>query len=175
MRAPGSKPRTRWAQCPPHGVELKYGRVRYDITGESGPPHDRVFEVTAGTPGTARENVIRAVANHQIADEIKFVYRTQKWEKPAKLVLRDPRTVGDIVTVEVMLVDANGVLCLDARNVVRFAVAGDGRLMDNLGTPTTARKVELYNGRAQISVQRKGPFVVSVSSEGFEPQITRIN
>jgi len=65
-------------------------------------------------------------------------------------------------------------LCLDARNVVRFGIAGDGRLIDNLGTSTTARKVELYNGRAQISVQRRGKFVVSVSSEGFEPQITRI-
>ena len=28
-------------------------RVRYDITGESGPPHDRVFEVTANVNGRA--------------------------------------------------------------------------------------------------------------------------
>ncbi len=28
-------------------------RVRYDITGESGPPHDRVFEVTANVDGEA--------------------------------------------------------------------------------------------------------------------------
>jgi len=28
-------------------------RVRYDITGESGPPHDRVFEVTANVNGEA--------------------------------------------------------------------------------------------------------------------------
>jgi ribonuclease III len=26
-------------------------RVRYDVTGESGPPHDRVFEVTASVDG----------------------------------------------------------------------------------------------------------------------------
>ena len=28
-------------------------RVRYDITGESGPPHDRIFEVTANVNGEA--------------------------------------------------------------------------------------------------------------------------
>lgn len=67
--------------------------------------------------------------------------------------------------VEAQLLDAKGVLCLDARNVVRFGVAGDGRLIDNLGTSTAARKVEFYNGRAQISVEKKGKFVVSVSSD----------
>ena len=28
-------------------------RVRYEVTGESGPPHDRVFEVTASVDGEA--------------------------------------------------------------------------------------------------------------------------
>jgi beta-galactosidase len=51
---------------------------------------------------------------------------------------------------------------------VRFELAGDGRLIDNLGTSTSARRVQLYNGRALISVQRlKGKSVVSVSSEGL--------
>ena len=89
------------------------------------------------------------------------------WSKPAKLVLEELRVVDNVSTLEVRALDARGVLCLDARNFVRFAVAGDGRLIDNLGTSTTARKVELYNGRAQISVQRKGKLVVSVSSEGL--------
>jgi beta-galactosidase len=116
------------------------------------------------------ENVVRAVGKRErveIVDEIKFAYQTQKWEKPAKLVLAELRAAADVSTLEVKLVDANGVQCLDARNVVRFALAGDGRLIDNLGTSTTARKVELYNGRAQISVQRRGKSVVSVSSEGL--------
>ena len=55
---------------------------------------------------------------------------------------------------------------LDARNVVRFSLTGDGRLLDNLGTNTGSRKVELYNGRARIGVRLEGPAVVSVSSEG---------
>ena len=57
-------------------------------------------------------------------------------------------------------------LCLDARNAVRFGLAGDGRLLDNLGTSTGARQVELYNGRALISVRlNQGVSVVSVSSK----------
>jgi beta-galactosidase len=115
------------------------------------------------------ENVVRAIGGSaEIVDEIKFVYQTAKWSKPAKLVLEELRAVDDVSTLAVRALDAAGVLCLDARNFVRFAVAGDGRLIDNLGTSITARKVELYNGRALISVQRKGKAVVSVSSEGLQ-------
>ena len=116
------------------------------------------------------ENVVRAIGRRdkfEIADEIRFEYQTEKWDKPAKFVLKVLSSAGDVATVEARLVDAKGVLCLDARNVVRFGVAGDGRLIDNLGTSTTARKVELYNGRAQISVEPKETSVVSVSSEGL--------
>jgi beta-galactosidase len=113
------------------------------------------------------ENVLRAVGSKGIEDEIRFVYQTERWEKPAKLILEELRAVDDVSTLEVRAVDARGVLCLDARNVMRFGLAGDGRLIDNLGTSITARKVELYNGRALISVQRKGKVVVSVSSAGL--------
>jgi len=56
------------------------------------------------------------------------VYQTAKWDKPVKLILEELRTVDDVVTVQARLVDASGVMCLDARNVVRFGLAGDGRL-----------------------------------------------
>ena len=119
------------------------------------------------------ENVVRAVARRpdgvEIEDEIKLVYQTEKWSKPVRLVLEQLRAVDEVATLEVKALDEKGVLCLDARNVVRFGLAGEGRLIDNLGTSTTARKVELYNGRAQISVNRKGKLVVSVSSEGLPP------
>ena len=116
------------------------------------------------------DNLIRAVGLRdkvEIVDELKLVYQTQKWSKPAKLILEELRVVDDISTIEARALDANGVMCLDARNVVRFGLAGDGRLIDNLGTSIAARKVELYNGRALISVQRKGKSVVSVSADGL--------
>ncbi len=114
------------------------------------------------------ENVVRAVARREkISDEIRFVYQVQKWDKPAKLVLEELRLAAEISTIQVTARDAKDALCLDARNVVRFALAGDGRLIDNLGTSITSRKVELYNGLALISIKRKGKSVVSVSSEGL--------
>lgn len=114
------------------------------------------------------ENVVRAVARREkISDEIRFVYQVQKWDKPAKIVLEELRLAAEISTIQVTARDAKDALCLDARNVVRFALAGDGRLIDNLGTSITSRKVELYNGLALISIKRKGKSVVSVSSEGL--------
>jgi len=108
------------------------------------------------------ENVVRAVGNTSVSDEIKFVYQTEKWGEPARLILVE---IAD--GVEVKLVDGKGVQCLDARNFVRFGLAGDGELIDNLGTSTTARKVQLYNGRAQIKIKTRGRWVISVSSEGL--------
>jgi len=116
------------------------------------------------------ENVVRAMAtnNPDVTDEIRFVYQTAQWEKPSKLVLEEVRRVGEVSKLEARLLDVKGTMCLDARNFVRFDLAGDGRLIDDLGTSTTARKVQLYNGRALISVERrKGKSVVSVSSEGL--------
>jgi beta-galactosidase len=75
---------------------------------------------------------------------------------------------GDIVTLEVKLLDAKNVLCLDARNQVTFGLTGDGQLIDNQGTSSGSRKVELYNGRAIINVKLKGGnSVSSVKCQGI--------
>jgi beta-galactosidase len=50
---------------------------------------------------------------------------------------------------------------------VRFGLARDGGLLDHLGTSTGSRKVQLYNGRAIVSVRLKGDSIVSVSSGGM--------
>jgi len=115
-------------------------------------------------------NSIKAVGTQNgapVSDEISFTYQTAKWEKPSRLLMKNMGEWLDATVIEVRAVDAAGVLCLDARNFVRFDVAGAGRLIDNLGTSTTARKVQLYNGRASISIDKKGPVVVSVASEGL--------
>jgi beta-galactosidase len=116
------------------------------------------------------ENRLRAVGSKgraTVADEIGFTYETRKWGQPARLVLEEAERRGGVVTLEARLFDADGVACLDARNVVRFGLTGDGRLLDNLGTSTGARKVELFNGRARIRLALKGPAVISVASEGL--------
>ena len=103
-----------------------------------------------------------------VTDEITQEYQTEKWGKPAKLVLQKVSEADGFATVEVKAYDANNVLCLDAANEVRFNLLGDGELIKNQGTSTTAAKVQLYNGRAVISLktnQQKN--VVSVSSTGL--------
>jgi len=117
------------------------------------------------------ENHLRAVGRKngaEVVDEIRFQYQTDKWQAPARFELRETGRQGDAVTVEARLIDDHGVLCLDARNAIRFGLTGDGVLMDNLGTNRGARAVELYNGRAEITVARHGgKSMVSVCAKGL--------
>jgi beta-galactosidase len=111
-----------------------------------------------------------------VSDEIEFEYQTARWDKPVRLTLSEIASDGGIVAVEAKLFDANGVLCLDAKNVVRFSLAGSGRLIDNLGTSTGSRVVEMYNGRARISIERRGgASTVGVISEGIPPAFVSIS
>jgi len=92
-------------------------------------------------------------------------YQTAAWDKPAKFTLREISQSNDVVTVEADVFDKEGVSCLDATNTVRFGLAGDGRLLDNLGTSIGSRVVQMYNGRAQISLRlASGKAVVGVVS-----------
>jgi beta-galactosidase len=113
-------------------------------------------------------NQLRAVGRRGsavVGDEITVAYQTAKWGKPATLALQRVGQAGALATLEARLLDGSGIACLDAANLVRFAVAGDGTLVDNLGTSTGARVVQLYNGRAQIQVHLAGPRAdVSVAS-----------
>jgi beta-galactosidase len=123
------------------------------------------------------ENQLKVVGNKDgvvVSDELRIRYQTQKWEKPAKLILEEVGRNAETITIQVRAQDRNGIPCLDARNVVRFGLVGDGRLIDKLGTSTTASKVELYNGRAEISMLRKSELVASVTSEGLPTAFLRI-
>ena len=120
------------------------------------------------TPFVEGTNKIRVVAHRgstTVTDQIEFEYQTQTWGSPAKLTLKEIHREADKVIVEAKLYDANNVLCLDARNRVRFSLAGNGKLIDNLGTPGGSRVVELTNGHAQIAVQRTGPGASSIAIE----------
>ena len=127
----------------------------------------------------APENHVRAVGrkgNRTVEDEIHFRYQTETWGKPAELRLRELSRNADTVMVETQLFDANGVLCLDARNQVHFGISGDGALIDDLGTDTGARVVELYNGRAMISLRRNGrKSAVSVSTKNIPTAFLEIS
>jgi beta-galactosidase len=124
------------------------------------------------------ENQLKVVARKgkiTVTDEIMQSYQTDKWGTPSQLVLRKIDQQGDIATIEVKLLDANNILCLDARNNVTFGLTGDGKLMDNLGTSSGSRKVELYNGRAIIRIKtNNGKNIASVKSAGLKTVTTEL-
>mgnify|MGYP006143801153 CR=1 FL=1 len=102
-----------------------------------------------------------------VEDAIKFQYQTEKWGKPAKLLIEKVKEENGIVTLQAKLLDDKNVQCLDAANWIRFGLTGDGELIDNLGTSSGSNYVQLYNGRATISVKTKnGKSAVSAKVEG---------
>jgi beta-galactosidase len=119
----------------------------------------------------AGENNIRAVAakvKEVVQDEINFVYQTEKWSNPTQLVIKEIGRENDVVTIQATLHDIKNDLCLEASNWVQFGIIGDGTLIDNLGTSSGSRLVQLYNGRALIKVKmNKGKSVVSVQSKSL--------
>ena len=124
-------------------------------------------------------NKLLAVAHTpqgELRDEISVEYGSAGWGKPARLTLNKLSESNDVHTVEARLLDKDGVLCLDAANVVRFGVTGDGWLLDNLGTARGSRVVQLANGRARISLQLTGSkAIASIASEGLSTQFLEIS
>jgi beta-galactosidase len=117
--------------------------------------------------GANRLHVIATKGTVTVIDDVELIYQTEPWGKPAELRLTEKERKGDIISVGAMLYDAKGVRCLDSRDVVRFSIAGAGRLLDNLGTSRGSRELQLYNGRAEISVTRRGGCTLGVASEGL--------
>ncbi|HEY0176449.1 MAG TPA: glycoside hydrolase family 2 TIM barrel-domain containing protein, partial [Pedobacter sp.] len=119
----------------------------------------------------AGNNDIKVVARKgkvTVTDQISQIYQTEKWGKPAKLQFEKIKEENGIVTVQVKLLDEKNVLCLDAVNWVNFSLSGDGTLLDDLGTSRGSRKVQVYNGRALISIKtNNGKSVAGVQSPGI--------
>ncbi|MCI0522142.1 MAG: DUF4982 domain-containing protein [Bacteroidales bacterium] len=117
------------------------------------------------------ENELKVIARKGdivVTDEIKQSYQSAKWDAPERLTLTRIKEENGVTTIEAKLTDGNDVLCLDARNVITFGIAGDGSLIDNQGTSSGSRKLELYNGRAVIRVRLSGQVsFVTVQTEGI--------
>lgn len=109
-----------------------------------------------------------------VTDEIAFRYETKPWSAPAQMQIKELSRSGQRITLEATLHDINGALCLDARDVVRFSVAGNAKMLDNLGTVGGSRVVQLANGRAWITVLANGPSVVGVSRKDLPPAFVNI-
>jgi beta-galactosidase len=136
--------------------------LRWDVTFRRGRNHLRVVAQT-------REVILQ--------DELDLTYQTEPWGTPAKLRLVQMPGKDGHVNVTATLYDSANVLCLDARNQVRFTLAGSGKLIDNLGTIHASRVLQLTNGTASISVdvgsaiatEKNGSCVVGITAQGLPP------
>jgi beta-galactosidase len=127
-------------------------------------------------PGKNHLRVVARKNDATVSDEVEFEYQTANWGTPARLQLAEIARDADTATIEATLFDAKGVPCLDAKKVLRFSVAGSGSLIDNQGTSTGSRVVQLYNGRARISIRRNGgASTAAVASEGIPPAFVSIS
>jgi beta-galactosidase len=117
--------------------------------------------------GPNRLHVIATKGDVSVTDQIELTYQTQPWGKPAAFRLTEKGRNEDVISIAVTLHDAAGVQCLDSCNLIRFSLAGEGKLLDNLGTARGSRELQLYNGRAEISFVRKGGCIVGVDSNGL--------
>lgn len=124
------------------------------------------------------EYTVKVVAKKnkvQVEDETRFSYESVKWGKPAQITIEKTADANGTATIEVKLKDEKGVQCLDAVSWVRFALAGDGQLIDNQGTSTGSRYVQMYNGRAIIRVKTNGgKSTVSAKVEGVPTGFTSL-
>lgn len=111
-----------------------------------------------------------------VRDTISFIYQTEKWGKPARLVLEEISRGNGIAAIQAKILDEKGVLCLDSRDYIEFMLAGDGKLIDNMGTSGGSRKVQAYNGRAVISLKtNNGKSIAAVKSPGLKTVFLEIN
>lgn len=111
-----------------------------------------------------------------VTDSLNWEYQTEKWGKPENIELKTVKDDKGQIRVEVQLTDGKGVRCLDARDFIRFEIAGDGSLLRNQGTMGGSAKVQACNGRAFILVNPNGgESVVSVKAGKLKTEFIKVS
>ncbi|MDR0543522.1 MAG: glycoside hydrolase family 2 protein [Dysgonamonadaceae bacterium] len=117
------------------------------------------------------KNTVQAIGKkgkQTVFDEITFEYQTEKWGRETQIKLSVIENVSGYAWIEAEFLDEKGVLCLDSGKFFFFESAGDGNLIADQGTSTGSRKVQAYNGKARIKLNKNGgENVVSVKAEGI--------
>jgi beta-galactosidase len=160
----GASQGTKWR----HSQGFPAAGLRWDVIFRGGKIHLRV---------------VAQMGDVTLQDEIDLTYQTDAWGTPAELRLVQIPDKDGRVRVVARLYDSANVFCLDARNQVRFTVAGSGKLIDNVGTAHPSRVLQLTNGTAFISVDtgsdsataKNARCVVGITAEGLPPAFLTIS
>ncbi|OAS17737.1 glycoside hydrolase family 2 TIM barrel-domain containing protein [Paenibacillus oryzisoli] len=121
-------------------------------------------ELTAGEYHLRAEAICKGTV---VTDELQFTYQSDAWGNPAEIQVTTETLEDGRVYLEVRAFDAEGIYCLDAANFVRFGLAGDGKLLDNLGTIRGSRQVQLASGRAGIYIDPTGGLPAGITVTDF--------
>lgn len=104
------------------------------------------------------DNTIKAIARQgktMLTDEIHQVVQPGTWGAPASIQLSSVILEDGSPTLQALLVDAQGKICLDSRDVVEFGCTRPDALLINQGTATGSKVIQLANGRAYIRVLKQ--------------------
>ena len=135
------------------------------------------------TPFLPGKNVARAVgwkgtkrARVEVTDEISFLYETRASGKEAGIVVRMTDVDAEHTWIEAELVDRQGVVCVDSRKYIRFDMIGEGRLLVNKGTSTGSKRVQAFNGRGKVMIEKGyGKAYILVRVDGLKNVFVEIN
>lgn len=125
--------------------------------------------------GANQVKVIATKGKVVVEDEISFNYQVEKWGTPSVLKIEELEREGNIVTVCAKIYDENGVFCPESKEMVAFELAGNGELLDKLGTWDGTSKIQMYNGRALIKAKLEpGQASISVKSDNAKAAIINL-
>jgi len=131
------------------------------------------------TPFKKGVNTVKVKAykgNVVVHDSIKFIYETRKWGTPVDIQFKIKQIDENESEVEIITVDKEGVICLDAKNWVKFSYVGNGKMNDNMGVYGGAHKIQLANGRAAMRVKHgNGSGILCVAVNGLSPAFIFVN
>ncbi len=100
------------------------------------------------------KNIIKAIGfdngESAAADEIEISYSTTKNGKPEKIILSSEKLASGNFLITAVMEDGNGNRCLDYNDFVFFSMDGDGKLLEDYGTPTKSSVIQMANGKAEI-------------------------
>lgn len=130
---------------------------------------------------TEGSNFLKAIGyenGKQISEDTLTVnYTFTKAGTPEKINLTSTRLSNGDYLITAVVVDKDGLRCLDYSKRLYFAVSGPGSLLENYGTVTGSSVIEAANGMARIEFKPLGyeRAVIEVRNQDFKGDYITIN
>ena len=110
-----------------------------------------------------------------VKTEQKLAYESRPFGDATQMLVKLTENGEQSCWVEVQLIDENGVPALLSQDWVRFNVIGDGHLEVNQGTSSGSSKVQAFNGKARVKLNKQdGVSAVSIAVKGIGTELIKI-